>query len=41
MEETGIGDEGFKGFRSKEVEWVAYMKVLSEERKTDSQVFNE
>lgn len=40
MEETSIGDEEFKVLGSKAVEWVAYMKGISEEKQTDSWVFN-
>lgn len=35
MEETGIGDEEFQEFRNKEVEWVAYLKGVFEERKSE------
>lgn len=35
MEETGVGNEEFQEFRSKEVEWVAYMKRIFEEKKTE------
>lgn len=31
MEETGIGGEESQEFRSKEVEWVAYVKEIREE----------
>lgn len=36
MEGTGLGDEEFKEFRNKEVEWVAYVKEVFEERKTET-----
>lgn len=35
MEETSIGDEEFQEYRSKEIEWVAHLKGIFDERKTE------
>lgn len=35
MEGIGFGDEEFKEFRNKEVEWVVYVKEVFEERKIE------